>query len=183
MNQVETAVWERSLSYRFLIVNRFICKWSDMSLSECRKPFPFVFHSIYSHSSLRGRGQLSESNRKACSPRSCRNMITLTSKAGRDGAAFIFLRCLYKRFPHSPLLHSTSVPWWQAHFKLRGASCLVIAHPCEELKASVWSHSIWKIMAISQQAHHYHTFVKREALEMQKDHKRRKKVSPGKSHD
>lgn len=45
-------------------------------------------------------------------------------------------------------------------------------HTSEELKASVCPDSILKIIAISQQPLHYYTFVKREILKRQKEHKR-----------
>lgn len=77
-----------------------------------------------------------------------------------------------KKDSPTPFLHSTSVPRWQAHFKLLSATCLIWTHTSEELKASVCLDSILKIIAISQQPLHYYTFVKRELLKRQKEHKR-----------
>lgn len=126
-------------------------------------------------------------HRTECSVTSCSNMITVTSKGRRDRMAFILLRCQLKdslTLPFLvyllPLLRSTSVPRWQAHFKLLSATCLSSAHTPEELKASVWPDSILKIIAISQQPFHYATFVKRAVPKMKEEHKSGK-VSPEKS--
>lgn len=118
-------------------------------------------------------GQLKQVNHiTACSAMGCRNMITFASKGRRRSGSYVTQVPKRKKDSPTPFLHSTSVPRWQAHFKLLSATCLIWTHTSEELKASVCLDSILKIIAISQQPLHYYTFVKREILKRQKEHKR-----------
>lgn len=179
----------------FFYYNAVVSNKANMSLQHVRLPL-FLFQIlrffwIFAFISPSGcGGQLKQVNhRTECSVTSCRNMITFASKR-RDRVAFILLRCQKKkkkRFPHSflprvpaPLLRSTSVPRWQAHFKPLSATCLIWAHTYEELKASAWSDSIWKIMAISQQPFPLPHICQEGGAENAKEHKG-EKVSPGKS--
>ncbi len=63
-----------------------------------------------------------------------------------DRVAFILLRCQKKDSPYSslsPLLRSTSVPRWQAHFKPLGATCLIL------------STHIWRAKSLSMVRFHF----------------------------
>lgn len=118
-------------------------------------------------------GQLKQVNHiTACSAMGCRNMITFASKGRRRSGSCVTQVPKRKKDSPTPFLHPTSVPRWQAHFKLLSATCLIWTHTSEELKASVCLDSILKIIAISQQPLHYYTFVKREILKRQKEHRR-----------
>lgn len=142
-----------------------------------RLPFFFLllrFFWIFVLISASGSGgQLKQVNHiTACSAMGCRNMITFASKGRRRSGSYVTQVPKRKKDSPTPFLHSTSVPRWQAHFKLLSATCLIWTHTSEELKASVCLDSILKIIAISQQPLHYYTFVKREILKRQKEHKR-----------
>lgn len=142
-----------------------------------RLPFFFLllrFFWIFVLISASGSGgQLKQVNHiTAYSAMGCRNMITFASKGRRRSGSYVTQVPKRKKDSPTPFLHSTSVPRWQAHFKLLSATCLIWTHTSEELKASVCLDSILKIIAISQQPLHYYTFVKREILKRQKEHKR-----------
>lgn len=130
---------------------------------RCQMPsLPFllwfnVLLNLSFHFSLRVQRAAEASQPRNCSLISRKNMITFTSeKYKKRQAGFHSTQVPTKKnsLPRTPapLLRSTSVPWWQAHFRLLSKSV-----SSEHTHLSNWKPQtpFWNL----QQFFHYHTHL------------------------